>query len=103
MAFKIKWRDGLGNPSADDLTIDPGASEGKTKEEVMSVINKGLDRTLTLDVQTDTGQKRTLTVTQAGCRQAYVTNGGGRYVTADNQVYGVLKSDAPCECTDTCR
>lgn len=39
---------------------------------------------------------------QEGCRQAYITSDGKRWLTSDNRVYGVLKSDAPCECIGDC-
>lgn len=38
---------------------------------------------------------------QEGCRQAYITSDGKRWLTSDNRVYGVLKGDAPCQCFDT--
>lgn len=67
-----------------------------------SVMNKGLDRTLELEITTPKGVKKTLTVNQEGCRQAYITSDGKRWLTSDNRVYGILKSDAPCECTGDC-
>ena len=67
-----------------------------------SVMNNGLDRTLELEITTPKGIKKTLTVNQEGCRQAYITSDGKRWLTSDNRVYGVLKSDAPCECIGDC-
>lgn len=65
-----------------------------------SVMNNGLDRTLELEITAPKGAKKILTVNQEGCRQAYVTSDGKRWLTSDNRVYGVLKGDAPCQCFD---
>lgn len=93
----VNWKDGVGNVTDEQLNIAPleGSLDGST--DFSSVINKGLDRALELEISGG-GITKKLTVTQEGCREAYVTTEGGRYITADGQVYGVLKSDAPCEC-----
>lgn len=97
MSLQIKWRDGLGNQVEEVLDIDPGNASGQVEETLSSVLNKGLDRQLELKVATPTGQQDTIVVNQEGCRQAYVTSDGMRYVTSDGQVYGVLKDPAPCD------
>ena len=97
MSLQIKWRDGLGNQVEEVLDIDPGNASGKVEETLSSVLNKGLDRQLEFKVATPTGQQDTIVVNQEGCRQAYVTSNGQRYVTSDNQVYGVLKDPVPCD------
>ena len=99
----INWKDGVGEVTNQHLTVSPGSGTGNAAVSFGSVMNKGLDRTLELEITTPKGVKKTLTVNQEGCRQAYITSDGKRWLTSDNQVYGVLKSDAPCECTDTCR
>lgn len=99
----INWEDGVGEVTDQPLTVSPGAGSGDAAVSFGSVMNKGLDRTLELEITTPKGIKKTLTVNQEGCRQAYITSDGKRWLTSDNRVYGVLKSDAPCECTDTCR
>ena len=98
MSLQIKWRDGLGNQTEEYLDIDPGNSAGKVEETLSSPFNGGLDRQLEFSVATPTGQSTTLTVNQEGCRQAYVTSDGQRYVTSENQVYGLLKDPCPCPC-----
>lgn len=98
MALNISWRDGRGNPVTETLNIDPGNSAGKVKETLTAPLNQGLDRTLNLEVTTITGQKAQLTVNQEGCREAYITSDGLRYVTSDGQVYGLLKNPLPCPC-----
>lgn len=79
-----------------------GAVTGSAPVSFGSVMNNGLDRTLELEITTPKGVKKTLTVNQEGCRQAYITSDGKRWLTSDNRVYGVLKSDAPCECIGDC-
>lgn len=101
--LNINWKDGVGEVTDQPLTVSPGAGNGDAAVSFGSVMNKGLDRTLELEITTPKGAKKTLTVNQEGCRQAYVTSDGKRWLTSDNRVYGVLKSNAPCECTDTCR
>lgn len=98
--LNINWKDGVGEVTDQPLTVSPGSGTGDAPVSFGSVINKGLDRTLDLEVTTLNGETRTLTVNQEGCRQAYVTSDGKRWLTSDNQVYGVLKSDAPCECLE---
>lgn len=98
MSLQIKWRDGLGNQVEEVLDIDPGNASGQVEETLSSVLNKGLDRQLELKVATPTGQQDTIVVNQEGCRQAYVTSDGMRYVTSDGQVYGVLKNPCLCPC-----
>jgi hypothetical protein len=98
----INWKDGVGEVTDQHLTVSPGSGTGNAAVSFGSVMNKGLDRTLELEITTPKGVKKTLTVNQEGCRQAYVTSDGKRWLTSDNQVYGVLKSDAPCQCNDTC-
>lgn len=78
------------------LTVSPGSGTGNAAVSFGSVMNKGLDRTLELEITTPKGVKKTLAVNQEGCRQAYITSDGKRWLTSDNRVYGVLKSDAPC-------
>lgn len=99
MSLQIKWRDGLGNQVEEVLDIDPGNASGQVEETLSSVLNKGLDRQLEFKVATPTGQQDTIVVNQEGCREAYVTSDGMRYVTSDGQVYGLLKSKGiPCPC-----
>lgn len=98
MSLQIKWRDGLGNQVEEVLDIDPGNASGQVEETLSSVLNKGLDRQLEFKVATPTGQQDTIVVNQEGCRQAYVTSDGMRYVTSDGQVYGVLKNPCLCPC-----
>ena len=100
--LNINWKDGVGEVTDQPLTVSPGAGNGDAAVSFGSVMNKGLDRTLELEITTPKGVKKTLTVNQEGCRQAYITSDGKRWLTSDNQVYGVLKSDAPCLCDDTC-
>lgn len=98
----INWKDGVGEVTNQHLTVSPGSGTGNAAVSFGSVMNKGLDRTLELEITTPKGVKKTLTVNQEGCRQAYITSDGKRWLTSDNRVYGVLKSDAPCECTGDC-
>lgn len=100
--LNINWKDGVGEVTDQPLTVSPGAGSGDAAVSFGSVMNKGLDRTLELEITTSKGVKKTLTVNQEGCRQAYITSDGKRWLTSDNRVYGVLKSDAPCYCNDTC-
>lgn len=100
--LNINWKDGVGEVTDQPLTVSPGAGSGDAAVSFGSVMNKGLDRTLELEITTPKGVKKTLTVNQEGCRQAYITSDGKRWLTSDNQVYGVLKSDAPCQCNGTC-
>lgn len=98
----INWKDGVGEVTDQHLTVSPGSGTGNAAVSFGSVMNKGLDRTLELEITTPKGVKKTLTVNQEGCRQAYITSDGKRWLTSDNRVYGVLKSDAPCQCNYTC-
>lgn len=98
----INWKDGVGEVTDQPLTVSPGSGTGNAPVSFGSVMNKGLDRTLELEITTPKGVKKTLTVNQEGCRQAYITSDGKRWLTSDNRVYGVLKSDAPCQCNYTC-
>lgn len=100
--LNINWKDGVGEVTNQPLTVSPGSGTGNSAVSFGSVMNKGLDRTLELEITTAKGVKKTLTVNQEGCRQAYITSDGKRWLTSDNQVYGVLKSDAPCQCNYTC-
>ena len=100
--LNINWKDGVGEVTDQPLTVSPGSGVGDAPVSFGSVMNKGLDRTLDLEITTPKGVKKTLTVNQEGCRQAYITSDGKRWLTSDNRVYGVLKSDAPCYCNDTC-
>lgn len=100
--LNINWKDGVGEVTDQPLTISPGSGTGNAAVSFDSVMNKGLDRTLELEITTPKGVKKTLTVNQEGCRQAYITSDGKRWLTSDNRVYGVLKSDAPCQCNGTC-
>ena len=98
----VNWKDGVGEVTDQPLTVSPGSGTGNAVVSFGSVMNKGLDRTLELEITTPKGVKKTLTVNQEGCRQAYITSDGKRWLTSDNRVYGVLKSDAPCQCNGTC-
>lgn len=98
--LNINWKDGVGEVTDQPLTVSPGSGTGNAPVSFGSVINKGIDRTLELEITTSKGVKKTLTVNQEGCRQAYITSDGKRWLTSDNRVYGVLKSDAPCECLE---
>lgn len=98
--LNINWKDGVGEVTDQPLTVSPGSGTGDTAVSFGSVMNNGLDRTLELEITTPKGVKKTLTVNQEGCRQAYITSDGKRWLTSDNRVYGVLKSDAPCQCFD---
>lgn len=100
--LNINWKDGVGEVTDQPLTVSPGSGTGNAPVSFGSVMNKGLDRTLELEITTPKGVKKTLTVNQEGCRQAYITSDGKRWLTSDNRVYGVLKSDAPCQCNGTC-
>lgn len=98
--LNINWKDGVGEVTDQPLTVSPGSGSGDAVVSFGSVMNKGLDRTLELEITTPKGVKKTLTVNQEGCRQAYITSDGKRWLTSDNRVYGVLKSDAPYQCFD---
>lgn len=100
--LNVNWKDGVGEVTDQPLTISPGSGTGNASVSFGSVMNKGLDRTLELEITTPKGVKKTLTVNQEGCRQAYITSDGKRWLTSDNRVYGVLKSDAPCQCEGIC-
>ena len=100
--LNINWKDGVGEVTDQPLTVSPGSGTGNASVSFGSVMNNGLDRTLELEITTPKGVKKTLTVNQEGCRQAYITSDGKRWLTSDNRVYGVLKSDAPCECIGDC-
>lgn len=100
--LNINWKDGVGEVTDQPLTVSPGSGTGDAPVSFGSVMNNGLDRTLELEITTPKGVKKILTVNQEGCRQAYITSDGKRWLTSDNRVYGVLKSDAPCYCNDTC-
>lgn len=99
---KLNSEDGVGEVTDQPLTVSPGSGTGSAPVSFGSVMNNGLDRTLELEITTPKGIKKTLTVNQEGCRQAYITSDGKRWLTSDNRVYGVLKSDAPCECIGDC-
>lgn len=99
--LNVNWKDGVGEVTDQPLTVSPGSGTGNAPVSFGSVMNKGLDRTLELEITTPKGVKKTLTVNQEGCRQAYITSDGKRWLTSDNRVYGVLKGDAPCQCFDT--
>ena len=96
--LNVNWkgRGRRGNGPASDR--QPGVRDRYAPVSFGSVMNKGLDRTLELEITTPKGVKKTLTVNQEGCRQAYITSDGKRWLTSDNRVYGVLKGDAPCQC-----
>lgn len=96
--LNINWKDGVGEVTDQPLTVSPGSGTGSAPVSFGSVMNNGLDRTLELEITTPKGIKKTLTVNQEGCRQAYITSDGKRWLTSDNRVYGVLKSNAPCAC-----
>lgn len=98
--LNINWKDGVGEVTNQPLTVSPGSGSGDATVSFGSEINKGIDRTLELEIVSSKGVKKTLTVNQEGCRQAYITSDGKRWLTSDNRVYGVLKSDAPCECLE---
>lgn len=98
--LNINWKDGVGEVTDQPLTVSPGSGTGDAAVSFGSVMNEGLDRTLELEITTPKGVKKTLTVNQEGRRQAYITSDGKRWLTSDNRVYGVLKSDAPRECFD---
>lgn len=100
--LSINWKDGVGEVTEQSLVVSPGSGTGDAPVSFGSETNKGIDRTLELEVVSSKGVKKTLTVNQEGCRQAYVTSDGKRWLTSDNQVYGVLKGDAPCQCNYTC-
>lgn len=100
--LNINWKDGVGEVTDQPLTVSPGSGTGNAAVSFGSVMNKGLDRTLELEITTPKGVKKTLTVNQEGCRQAYITSDGKRWLTGDNRVYGVLKSNPPCQCNYTC-
>lgn len=100
--LNINWKDGVGEVTDQPLTVSPGSGTGSAPVSFGSVMNNGLDRTLELEITTPKGVKKILTVNQEGCRQAYITSDGKRWLTSDNRVYGVLKSDAPCQCNYTC-
>lgn len=92
MAIEMKWRDSQGNQITDTLSIDPGSSAGNTTEIFESMINEGIDRTLTIEAQTPTGISEVLTINQEGKRQPFATSDGVRFRLSDGGVYGVLKS-----------
>lgn len=99
--LNVNWKDGVGEVTDQPLTVSPGSGAGNASVSFGSVMNNGLDRTLELEITVPKGTKKILTVNQEGCRQAYVTSDGKRWLTSDNRVYGVLKGDAPCQCFDT--
>lgn len=99
--LNVNWKDGVGEVTDQPLTVSPGSGAGNASVSFGSVMNNGLDRTLELEITAPKGTKKILTVNQEGCRQAYVTSDGKRWLTSDNRVYGVLKGDAPCQCFDT--
>lgn len=90
--LNINWKDGVGEVTDQPLTVSPGSGTGNAPVSFGSVMNKGLDRTLELEITTPKGVKKTLTVNQEGCRQAYITSDGKRWLTSDNRVYGALKT-----------
>lgn len=90
--LNINWKDGVGEVTDQPLTVSPGSGAGSAPVSFGSVMNNGLDRTLELEITTPKGVKKTLTVNQEGCRQAYITSDGKRWLTSDNRVYGVLKA-----------
>lgn len=99
---KLNSEDGYEPYTASQASSVPWSGAGSAPVSFGSVMNNGLDRTLELEITTPKGIKKTLTVNQEGCRQAYITSDGKRWLTSDNRVYGVLKSDAPCECIGDC-
>lgn len=99
---KLNTEDGYEPYTASSASSVPWSGvTGNAAVSFDSVMNKGLDRTLELEITTPKGVKKTLAVNQEGCRQAYITSDGKRWLTSDNRVYGVLKGDAPCQCFDT--
>lgn len=102
MFVNVPWTDTNTTYGVVGANGSTGSGAGSAPVSFGSVMNNGLDRTLELEITTPKGIKKTLTVNQEGCRQAYITSDGKRWLTSDNRVYGVLKSDAPCECIGDC-
>ena len=87
--LNINWKDGVGEVT--DKPPDRQSGVEAPPVSFGSVMNNGLDRTLELEITTPKGIKKTLTVNQEGCRQAYITSDGKRWLTSDNRVYGVFE------------
>lgn len=88
----------MGNQVEETLNLDPGNASGQIEETLTTVLNQGVDRTLELKVATPTGESDTITITQEGCREAFITSDGMRFVTSDGQLFGVLKDPCPGGC-----
>ena len=88
----------MGNQVEETLNLDPGNAAGQIEETLTTVLNQGVDRTLELKVATPTGESDTITITQEGCREAFITSDGMRFVTSDGQLFGVLKDPCPGGC-----
>lgn len=72
--------------------INPQHGEAGTYEIGISPtsINEGLDREIQVDAVC--GDKNaTLTLKHEGMREAYITADGDVWMTADDEIYGVLK------------
>ena len=54
--LNINWKDGVGEVTDQPLTISPGSGTGNASVSFGSVMNKGLDRTLELEITTPKGE-----------------------------------------------
>lgn len=99
---KVNWKDSKGQDVSEQLSVNPGTGTGNKGTGFGSILNAGIDRTLSMEVTTSHGVKKALTVNQVGCRQALAGNDGARFLDKDGYVFGVLKNDAPCQCTGDC-
>jgi hypothetical protein len=86
METKIKWNEGEGYITA---TYE---GSGNGSASISSDVNEGIDREQSIKVETtDKSVSATLVVSQEGLREEFVTSDGKVFMTADGEVFGVLK------------
>lgn len=83
---KIKWNEGEGYITA----AYDGSGNGSAS--ISSDVNEGIDREQSIKVETtDNRVSATLVVSQEGLREKFVTADGKVFMTANGEVFGVLK------------
>ena len=86
METKIKWNEGEGYITA---TYE---GSGNGSASISSDVNEGIDREQSIKVETtDKSVSATLLVSQEGLREEFVTSDEKVFMTADGEVFGVLK------------
>lgn len=92
--MELKWNDGINQEFTEDLSVNPSSGSGNKTVTVSGLENTKLDREALIDVQTNTGGKKTtVKVTQKGQRQAFCTSDGIPFLTGDSASYNVIPPD----------